>query len=97
MRKADSSNTILNKKIMTEEQRKTVISKANVVKEDIDQLLMYVGANNDVNAIAQKMAQLGQDLADLDSYFCNCRGKRSPARRRPRQVSAKTRHGAMLN
>lgn len=56
---------------ITEEDKKAVISQANIVKQDIDQLLMYLGANRDINAIAQKMAQLGQNIADLYTYIHN--------------------------
>lgn len=97
MKKTESSHSTLKNRITTEEQRKMAISKANVVKEDINQLLMYLGANNDVNAIAQKMDQLGQDIADLDSYFCNCYGKRGPTHRKLGRMTSEPRHDAMLN
>ncbi len=51
--------------MIIEEETKLVISQANVVKEDLDQLLMYLGANGDVNAIARKMDELGRNIADL--------------------------------
>ena len=74
-------------KMVNEERQKMVIYKANVVKEDINQLLMYLGANHDVSAIVQKMDQLNRDIADLDNYFYNCYRKR-PTRVKPGQVPA---------
>ncbi len=56
---------------MTGERSQIVISKANVVKEIINQLLMHLGANNDVNAIIQKMEELDGSIADLDNYIYN--------------------------
>jgi hypothetical protein len=55
-------------KSINEADNEAVILQANVVKQDIDQILMYLAANHDVNAIAQKMEQLGLDIADL--YTC---------------------------
>ena len=69
------------RELIAEEAKKAVISQANIVKQDIDQLLMYLGANRDVNTIAQKMDQLGQNIADLYTYIHNAT---SVARQRTR-------------
>lgn len=60
---------------ITEEQNKIAISKANIVKQDINYLLMVLGANNDVDVITQKMDQLGRSIADLDKCICDLYGK----------------------
>ncbi len=58
--------------MITEKQRRLVISKVNDVKESINQLLMHLGANNDINAIIQKMDELSGSIADLDDYVYKC-------------------------
>jgi hypothetical protein len=61
----------LESKLTIEANKKAFISQANVVRQDIDQLLMCLGANHDAYAIAQKMDQLGQNIADLYTCFHN--------------------------
>ncbi len=56
----------------TDKQQKIIIYKANGVRESINQLLMYLGANNDAKAIIQKMDELDGRIADLDDYVYKC-------------------------
>ncbi len=58
--------------MITDEQRSPIISKVNDVKDDIDQLLMFLGANVHGNTIIQKMDELDGRIADLDNYVYEC-------------------------
>ena len=72
---------------ITEEQNKMAISKANTVKQDINDLLMCLGANNDASAITQKMAQLGRSIADLDKCIDNLYGQGGQAGGQPNRAA----------
>ena len=58
------------KSINTTDQE-ALILQASIVKQDIDQLLMHLGANHDKNTIARKMDQLGRNIAELYTYIHN--------------------------
>ena len=69
MDREKSNSNDLEDALTIEEKKKAFISQANVVKQDIDQLLMCLGANHDTSAIAQKMDQFGRNIADLYTHL----------------------------